>query len=89
MGKVRNETIKKFARSIIEKYPERFTKDFESNKKLLDEVADIQSKKLRNQIAGYVTSLISRIPFEIKEEPSEEGAPPQKVKERRISKKES
>lgn len=80
MGKVRNETIKKFARAIIEKYPERFTKDYESNKKLLDEVADIQSKKLRNQITGYVTSLISRTPFEIKEEPSEESAPPQKVK---------
>lgn len=60
MGKVRNLTIKKFSRALIEKFPEKFSQDFEENKKILAEVAEISSKKMRNQIAGYVTSLLSR-----------------------------
>ncbi len=70
MGKVRNETIKKFARSLIEKYPDKFAQDYEENKKILEELSEIHSKKLRNQIAGYVTSLASRT-AEVAEEPSE------------------
>ncbi|WP_455277586.1 30S ribosomal protein S17e [[Eubacterium] cellulosolvens] len=82
MGKVRNETIKKFARSIIEKYPDKFSQDYENNKKLLEEVADIQSKKLKNKIAGYVTTLISRTPGELITEPTQESVIPSKdVKE--------
>ncbi|MCW4033024.1 MAG: 30S ribosomal protein S17e [Candidatus Bathyarchaeota archaeon] len=78
MGKVRNETIKKFARSIIEKYPNKFSRDYENNKKLLEEVADIQSKKLKNKIAGYVTTLISRTPSEPITEPTKESVIPPK-----------
>jgi small subunit ribosomal protein S17e len=86
MGKVRNETIKKFARSIIEKYPDKFSQDYENNKKLLEEVADIQSKKLKNKIAGYVTTLISRTPSEPITEPTQESIiPPKEVKKPAIS----
>lgn len=86
MGKVRNETIKKFARSIIEKYPDKFSRDFENNKKLLEEVADIQSKKLKNKIAGYVTTLISRTPNEPITEPTKESViPPKELKKPVIS----
>ena len=86
MGKVRNETIKKFARSIIEKYPDKFSQDYENNKKLLEEVADIQSKKLKNKIAGYVTTLISRTPSEPITEPTQDSViPPKEVKEPAIS----
>jgi len=81
MGKVRNETIKKFSRTIIEKYPDKFSQDFENNKKLLEEVADIQSKKLKNKIAGYVTTLMSRTPSEPITEPTMESViPPKEVK---------
>jgi small subunit ribosomal protein S17e len=86
MGKVRNETIKKFARSIIEKYPDKFSQDYETNKKLLEEVADIQSKKLKNKIAGYVTTLISRTPSEPITEPIKESViPPKEVTKPAIS----
>ncbi len=71
MGKVRNETIKKFARSLIEKFPDKFAQDYEENKKIIGEVAEINSKKLRNQIAGYITSLVSRT-SEVVQESSEE-----------------
>ncbi|KAA8491192.1 40S ribosomal protein S17 [Porphyridium purpureum] len=61
MGRVRTKTIKKSARVIIEKYYSRLTLDFQTNKRVCDEVAIISTKRLRNQIAGYLTHLMSRI----------------------------
>eukprot|EP00026_Physarum_polycephalum_P021505 Phypoly_transcript_24790.p2 GENE.Phypoly_transcript_24790~~Phypoly_transcript_24790.p2 ORF type:complete len:136 (+),score=34.52 Phypoly_transcript_24790:126-533(+) len=58
---VRTKTIKKAARIIVEKYYPRLTLDFQTNKRLADEVAIIPSKNLRNKIAGYVTHLMKRI----------------------------
>jgi len=61
MGRVRTKTIKRAAALIIEKYYGRVTLDFHINKKLTSEVAVIQSKRLRNKIAGYVTHLMRRL----------------------------
>jgi len=61
MGRVRIKTIKKAARSIIEKYYPRLTLDFHTNKRICAEVALIPSKPMRNKIAGFVTHLMKRI----------------------------
>eukprot|EP00210_Caulerpa_lentillifera_P004742 g4526.t1 len=61
MGKVRTKTIKRAARVLVEKYYQRLTLDVATNKRLCDEVAEIQTKKLRNKIAGYTTHLMKRI----------------------------
>mmetsp|Transcript_29328 Transcript_29328/g.68005 ORF Transcript_29328/g.68005 Transcript_29328/m.68005 type:complete len:139 (+) Transcript_29328:48-464(+) len=61
MGRVRTKTVKKAARLIIEKYYPRLTADFQTNKKVCEEVAIIPSKKLRNKIAGFVSHLMKRI----------------------------
>merc|ERR1712070_158641 len=37
------------------------TLDFDINKRLCDDVATIQSKRLRNKIAGFATHLMKRI----------------------------
>ncbi|KAJ1553389.1 40S ribosomal protein S17, partial [Cladochytrium tenue] len=60
-GRVRTKTVKKAARLIIEKYYPRLTYDFQTNKKITDEVAIIASKRLRNKIAGFTTHLMKRI----------------------------
>jgi small subunit ribosomal protein S17e len=44
-----------FPRVIIEKYYQRLTQDFDTNKRICEEVAIIQSKRLRNKIAGFTT----------------------------------
>ncbi|MBS7644291.1 30S ribosomal protein S17e [Candidatus Bathyarchaeota archaeon] len=57
MGCVRSEQIKRLARELIEKYPNKFSADYEANKRALAEIAIIPSNKIRNQIAGYISHL--------------------------------
>ena len=61
MGRVRTKTVKRASREVIEKYFYKLTEDFDLNKKILDDVAKISTKRLRNKIAGYTTHLMKRI----------------------------
>merc|ERR1712098_382846 len=61
MGRVRTKTVKRTARAVVEKYYGKLTLDFQLNKKITEEVAVIQSKRLRNKIAGFTTHLMKRI----------------------------
>ena len=47
--------VKKTARLLMERYPEAFSEDFERNKELVAELTNIESKSVRNRVAGYVT----------------------------------
>jgi len=61
MGRVRTKTVKKASRVLIEKYYPRLTLDFHTNKRIIDEVAVVPSKRLRNKISGFTTHLMRRI----------------------------
>ena len=61
MGRVRTKTVKKAAKVIIEKYYTKLNLDFHTNKRIIEEVALIPSKPLRNKIAGYITHLMKRL----------------------------
>ena len=61
MGRVRTTTTKRASRVLIEKYYPRLTLDFHTNKRIIDEVAVVPSKRLRNKIAGFTTHLMKRI----------------------------
>ncbi|MEM0355555.1 MAG: 30S ribosomal protein S17e [Desulfurococcaceae archaeon] len=58
MGKVRTSLVKRIAWQVLEQNPNVFTKDFENNKRELSKLLVVKSKKLRNQIAGYITHLV-------------------------------
>merc|ERR1712110_328815 len=49
------------SRRIIEKYYMMLTLDFHTNKRVIEEIAIIPTKRLRNQIAGFITHLMKRI----------------------------
>ncbi|KAI5560779.1 hypothetical protein BDE02_16G069800 [Populus trichocarpa] len=53
--------MKKSSRQVIERYYSRMTLDFHTNKKALEEVAIIPSKRPRNKIAGFSTHLMKQI----------------------------
>lgn len=57
MGRIKTTLIKRTANTLIKKYPEKFSESFEENKKAVEELAEVPSKKLRNVIAGYITRL--------------------------------
>jgi ribosomal protein S17E len=54
-GRVRTKTVKKASRVLVEKYYGRLTLDFDTNKRVAEDVATIQTKRLRNKIAGFTT----------------------------------
>ncbi|MEE9237253.1 MAG: 30S ribosomal protein S17e [Thermoplasmata archaeon] len=57
MGNIRHTYIKRVAHELTRLYPEKFNEDFEHNKKLVQELTDVTTPKMRNRIAGYVTRL--------------------------------
>ena len=59
MGKVRPDRVKKVARELVERFPGRFSANFDGNKKLVESLTNISSTKLRNRIAGYITRLLA------------------------------
>jgi len=58
LGKVRTEMVKRISLELIEKYPYSFEPEFEPNKQFLNEIGLDVSKKLRNRIAGYITTVV-------------------------------
>ena len=57
MGRIKTMQIKRKSKEILDKHSAEFKEDFVENKKQLDKVTEIPSKKLRNAIAGYITRL--------------------------------
>jgi len=59
MGKVRPDHIKNLAWELVDRYPEKFSSDFETNKRMVNVLTDVTSTKIRNRVAGYVTHLVN------------------------------
>ncbi|MBL6890727.1 MAG: 30S ribosomal protein S17e [Candidatus Poseidoniaceae archaeon] len=60
MGNIRPSFIKIRAIKLVEQHREKFTNDFDHNKVVVSQLTDVNSKKLRNWIAGYVTRYLQR-----------------------------
>ena len=56
MGNVRATYIKRVAIELVNRYNDKFTGDFEHNKRMVDELTDVKGSVFRNRIAGYVTT---------------------------------
>ena len=62
------DRIKRISTELLEKYPDRFSADFEENKKIIKEIAIVRSKILRNRIAGYITSYLHKASIQNEQE---------------------
>lgn len=57
MGRIKTKQIKRVTMDLMDAHSQEFSKEFETNRGLVEKFSDIKSKKLRNTIAGYVTRL--------------------------------
>jgi small subunit ribosomal protein S17e len=57
MGNIKTNFVKRVGKRLFEAYPDKFTKDYNKNKEIINEIVEIKSKKIRNTVAGYVTTL--------------------------------
>jgi small subunit ribosomal protein S17e len=60
MGRIRGRWIKSLSRKLVEKYPDKFSTNFESNKKTLVEMNLLEDKPIRNKVAGYIVDVIEK-----------------------------
>jgi small subunit ribosomal protein S17e len=60
MGRIKSAWIKKLGKKLVKEHPDRFTTDFETNKLVLKELNVVDSKKIRNKIAGYIVRLLKK-----------------------------
>ena len=59
MGKVKTEHIKRLANELMERFPDKFSSNFDDNKHAVDDLTEGATTKVRNQVAGYITHIIS------------------------------
>lgn len=73
MGNVRTEQIKRTAKELVKRFPEKFSTDFENNKHMVHTLVQGGTPKVLNQIAGYITRSCAAEQKQTQEELSEEA----------------
>lgn len=63
MGRVRPRHVKRLAKDLVDEHPGTFEEDFQHNKETLKEMEEIESKKLRNRVAGYMVRVLQNKKF--------------------------
>ncbi|MEM0487718.1 MAG: 30S ribosomal protein S17e [Candidatus Bathyarchaeia archaeon] len=64
LGCVRTEHIKRIAKELVNRFPNRFSSNFDENKRLVSMFLPGATPKVRNQIAGYITHMYGRLATE-------------------------
>lgn len=59
MGSVRTEQIKRTAKELLRRFPNKFSNNFEDNKHAVNTLVIGVTTKVRNQIAGYITHALA------------------------------
>ena len=54
------DRIKRLSFEVLEAHKSKFGEDFADNKKILNEIAIVRSKSLKNKVTGYITRFIKK-----------------------------
>ena len=60
MGRIKQTYLKRVAKNLMAEYPEAFNTDFDNNKRKVQELCTVQSKSIRNKIAGYLSRVMKQ-----------------------------
>lgn len=58
MGRIRTAFTKRLVNELLEKHRSVFNDDFNHNKLKIQELSNVKTKKIRNQLAGYLTKRV-------------------------------
>ncbi|MDR0318603.1 MAG: 30S ribosomal protein S17e [Nitrososphaerota archaeon] len=59
LGKVKTEQIKRTGKELMTRFPNKFSNNFDENKKLVDTLTAGTTTRVRNKIAGYITRTVA------------------------------
>jgi small subunit ribosomal protein S17e len=59
LGKVKTEQIKRTGKELMTRFPNKFSNNFEENKKLVDVLTAGTTIRVRNKVAGYITRTVA------------------------------
>ncbi len=82
MGNVRTDQVKRTAKELVRRFPDKFSDNFESNKHLVNLLLQGTTMKIRNQIAGYITHSLIEYEEVPVEEASAEDAEPEEAEQK-------
>lgn len=60
LGRIKQTYLKRIAKKLIKEYKDDFGTEFEVNKKKVQELSTVESKPIRNKIAGYITRVMEK-----------------------------
>jgi small subunit ribosomal protein S17e len=52
---IKPKYVKQLGNTLLERYPDAFNTEFETNKENVSKLTNVESKGVRNRIAGYIT----------------------------------
>lgn len=58
MGRIKTQLVKRLSFELVDHHRGKLSNDFDENKKVVSELLQGSSKKVRNTVAGYVTRLM-------------------------------
>jgi|TARA_Y100000310_G_C20691451_1_gene822532 small subunit ribosomal protein S17e len=57
MGRIKTVLVKRITKQLVKEHGEEFSDDFDKNKEVLAKYTNIESRKIRNVVAGYASRL--------------------------------
>jgi small subunit ribosomal protein S17e len=82
LGNVRTDQVKRTAKELVRRFPDKFSDNFENNKHLVNLLLQGTTMKIRNQIAGYITHSLIEYEEVPVEEASAEDAEPEEAEQK-------
>ena len=55
LGKVKTEQVKRLAKALIGRFPDKFSTNFDDNKQMVSQLTIGATSRVRNQVSGYIT----------------------------------
>lgn len=60
MGRIKQSSLKRLANKLLLEHKEELGTDLDKNKEIVRKFSNIESKSIRNKIAGYISKVVKQ-----------------------------